>query len=93
MKEMTPFVLLAVAAVPEVVPCNFYERSRIIELVIVDCWVHTVVVITAVVLELALEEPFPLAVAVAPTPPVVAEDGLGVASSLQLLAADFTSVP
>lgn len=85
-------MLLAVAAVPEVVPCNLYERSRVIELVIVDCWVHTVIVKTAVVLELALEEPFPLAVAVAPAP-VVAEDGLGVASSLQLLAADFTSVP
>jgi hypothetical protein len=51
-----------------------------------------VVLIAVVVVELELEEPSPLAVAVAAAP-VVAEDGLGVASSLQLLAADFTSVP
>jgi hypothetical protein len=59
----------------------------------IEGWVHTVVVLIAVVVvELELEEPSPLAVAVAAAP-VVAEEGLGVASSLQLLAADFTSVP
>lgn len=50
------------------------------------------VVDTVVVLVLEVEELFTLAVAVTAAPEV-AEDGLGVASSWQSDAADFTLVP